>query len=135
MARRVTLKRAAILFAATAFLAVFAPLRETMAVEDKAQSVPKVVPPPISPVIPDARLKAFGAASSEIMAIRQKYWPQVQAAPNEAEMQRLTEIARKEMMESIAKHGLTIKQYNEIVAAVRNDPALIKRIEKLEKGE
>jgi hypothetical protein len=124
----------ACLAATAAILAISSSYGHVWAAESKQKSVPDIVPPPVSPDFSDARLKAFAAASAKVMDIRQEYWPQVQAASSEEEMRRLTKIAQKKMLETVAAHGLTMDQYNEIVAAAKDDPDLIERIKKLEKN-
>ncbi len=103
----------------------------------KSGSVPEVKPPPVTPTKPaplsDARLKAFAIASTEIVEIRKKYWPQVEAAKTEDEMKRIAAVARKKMNEAITAQGLTVDQYNGVVQAIQKDKSLIKRIERLEK--
>lgn len=112
-------------------LCVVAATHVATAAEDKAKSIPKINAP--TPAFSDARLKAFATASMNIVKIRRKYWPQVQATDNEDEMRKIAEIAKKEMMKAIKAHGLTVEQYNAVVTAAQKDPSLVERIEKIEK--
>lgn len=131
--RQPVLKRATIVLAVA--IGLFAPIQTTMAAEDKAKSVPEIKAPPVETgKISDARLKAFAVASSQIMAVRQKYWPQVQAAGTEDEMRKIAAIAQKEMMQAISTQGLTADQYNEVVQAAQKDKSIVDRIKELEKG-
>lgn len=117
--------------ALAAALCVIAASHVTLAAENRAKSVPNIKAP--APVFSDARLKAFAAASTKILEIRQKYLPRLQAAGGEEEMRKVSEAGQNEMKQAIAAHGLTAAQYNEVVAAVRKDRSLIVRIENIEK--
>ena len=117
--------------ASAAILYVMASSEMTMAAEGKAKAIPEIKAPAQN--FSDAQLKAFPTASTKILEIRQKYWPQVQAAGSEDEMRKVAETAQNEMMKAIAVDGLTVEQYNEVVAAAQKDRSLIERVEKIEK--
>lgn len=117
--------------ALAAALCVTAASHVTLAAENKAKTSPKIKTP--APVFSDARLKAFAAASTKILEIRKKYLPQLQAAGSEEDIRKISEAGQNEMMQAIAAHGLTSKQYNDVVAAVQKDRSLIERIENIEK--
>jgi hypothetical protein len=116
-------------------LCVVASSHVAMAAEDKAGNKAKAVPEVKTPVteFSDAQLKAFAVASTTILEVRQKYWPQVQAAGSEDEMRKIASIAQKEMMQALSTSGLTVEQYNEVVAAAQKDPSLVERIKQIEK--
>ena len=131
--RQPVLKRTTVVLALV--IGLFAPFQTTMAAEDNAKSVPEIKAPPLkTQEMSDARLKAFAIASTQIMAVRQKYWPQVQAAGTEDEMRNIAATAQKEMMQAISAQGLTVDQYNEVVQAAQNDKSIVDRIKELEKG-
>lgn len=124
-----------IIFALGAIAVLFTDIAATRAAGNESRSVPEVKPPPVAPArLSDARLRAFAVASANIMEIRKKYWPQVEAAKTEDEMRRITATAQKLMNQAIANQGLTVDQYNGVVQAIQNDKALIKRIKKLEQA-
>lgn len=104
----------------------------TTATEEKAK--PGAEAATSAPEFTDARLRAFAIASNAIFAIRQKYLPQVQAAGSEDEARKLATAAQQEMLKVVADNGLTVDQYNAVVAAAQNDPSLIDRIKTIEKS-
>lgn len=69
----------------------------------------------------------FAAAHSEVMALKDAATPRLRAAePEEAE--RLRDAARTEMAQAIAAQGLSVPQYNALVARMRSDPPFAARI-------
>jgi hypothetical protein len=76
----------------------------------------------------DATLVQFAGAAKEIVALRQKYEPALQSAPNETMANALIEEARNLMDKAITDSGMSRERYLEIATAAQTDPALRERI-------
>lgn len=71
----------------------------------------------------------FVAAYVEIRDIQQKYTEKLQNAEDKAKAQQLQKQAQAEMVETVEDKGLTVKEYNQTVNAMSNDPELRQEVE------
>lgn len=82
-----------------------------------------------APAVDDAKLKSFAVAFLEVAKVNQAYQPQIQAAPNAQDQQRLQQEAGQKMIEAVnASEDITVDEYNEIIQAAQTDPDLAQRI-------
>lgn len=76
----------------------------------------------------DGTLDAFAEASVAVEALAGTWRSRISAASGEAERARLRAQALKEMAAAAEQAGLTVSDYNRIVAAARDDPELVETI-------
>ena len=82
-----------------------------------------------APSVDDAKLKSFAVAVLEVAKLNQTYQPQIQAAPNADDQQRLQQEAGQKMIEAVnATEDITVDEYNQIIEAAQTDPELAQRI-------
>jgi hypothetical protein len=78
--------------------------------------------------VSDATVGKVGAALRDVVQIKQSYAQRLQSAKTPTEQQDLSKQASGEATASITHHGLTIDQYNQVIHAAQNDPALKERV-------
>lgn len=78
--------------------------------------------------VSDATVGKVGAALREVAQIKQSYAQRLQSAKTPTEQQDLSKQASGEATASIAHHGLTVDQYNQVIHAAQTDPALKQRV-------
>ncbi len=77
----------------------------------------------------DTKLKSFAVAYLEVSKVAQTYQPQMQAAGNTQEQQRIQTEATTGMMQAVENaEGITVEEYNSIVNSAQADPALAQKI-------
>ncbi|TVQ29490.1 MAG: DUF4168 domain-containing protein [Geminicoccaceae bacterium] len=81
--------------------------------------------------IGDEALRRFAVAALEVQEIGRTWQEAAQQAQTEAEMESLREDAQSQMVEAVENEGLTVDDYNAIVAAAEADPELAARIQAL----
>ena len=80
----------------------------------------------------DAKLQSFASAVVAVNAIVERWRPQIQAAPSEADKQRMAEQANQEMRAAVeGTEGLSVEEYQAIAQAAQGDPQLMARIDKV----
>jgi flagellar biosynthesis component FlhA len=77
----------------------------------------------------DEQLRRFAAAALQVQEIGRDWEAQAQAAENEAEVEALREQAQVEMVQAVESEGLSVGDYNAIVAAADADPDIAARIQ------
>lgn len=79
--------------------------------------------------IDDATIEAFAAAQARIAELQALYTAQYEAAETEEQRMQISEEATAEMMAAVeATPGITLDEYNAVVEAANQDPALVERI-------
>jgi hypothetical protein len=78
--------------------------------------------------VSDATVGKVGAALRDVVQIKQSYAQRLQSAKTPTEQQDLSKQASGEATASIARHGLSIDQYNQVIREAQNDPALKERV-------
>lgn len=79
--------------------------------------------------VDDEKLRSFAVAFLEVAKVNQVYQPQIEAAQNPDEQQRLQESAGAQMLEAVnAQEGITVDEYNVIIQQAQADPELAQRI-------
>jgi outer membrane murein-binding lipoprotein Lpp len=80
----------------------------------------------------DAKLHSFASAVVAVNAIVERWRPQIQAAPSDADKQRMAEQANEEMRAAVeGTEGLSVEEYQAIAQAAQGDPQLMARIDKV----
>ncbi len=87
-----------------------------------------------SATIKPATKEKFIAAYSEIRDVQQKYSQKLQNIDDKSKARELQQQAQTEMVGIIEDKGLSIKQYNQIVNQMRNNPELRKEVEQQAQG-
>lgn len=79
----------------------------------------------------DEQLQRYASAVRQVSALAADYQPRLEAARDEATRQALQAEASRKMAELVEASGLSLAQYNGLSHAMRQDPALFDRIERL----
>lgn len=80
----------------------------------------------------DEKLQSFAAAVMAVDALVQQWGPQIEAAPSEADKQRMAEQANQEMRAAVeGTEGMSIEEYQAIAQAAQTDPQLMARLEQV----
>lgn len=111
---------------ATAPLAVHA---QGAAGNEGADSPGKSMEKQQSATIKPATKEKFIEAYSDITGVQQKYSQKLQNIDDKNKARELQQQAQTEMVSIIEDEGLSIKQYNQIVNQMRNNPELRKEVE------
>jgi Domain of unknown function (DUF4168) len=78
----------------------------------------------------DAKLQSFASAVMAVNAVVERWRPQIQAAPSEADKQQLAEQAHQEMRAAVdGTEGMSVDEYQRIAQAAEADGALMARID------
>jgi hypothetical protein len=83
---------------------------------------------PSSADISDDIVSKVGTAAVRVVEIRQAFTPRLVAARSQAERDGLEEEATAALVEAISDQGLSVDEYNEVVAAAQADPDLEQRL-------
>jgi len=83
---------------------------------------------PSSADISDEMVSKVGTAAVRVVEIRQSFTPRIDAARTQAEREGLEAQATTELVEAISEQGLSVDEYNEVVAAAQSDPELEERL-------
>jgi hypothetical protein len=79
----------------------------------------------------DAKVQSFATAVVAVNAIVERWRPQIQAAPSDADRQRMAEQANQEMRAAVeGTEGLSVEEYQAIAQAAQGDAQLMARIDK-----
>jgi hypothetical protein len=80
----------------------------------------------------DAKLQSFASAVIAVNAIVERWRPQIQAAPTDADKQQMAEKANQEMRAAVeGTNGLSVDEYQAIAQAAQADPQLMARLDKM----
>jgi hypothetical protein len=83
---------------------------------------------PANADISDDLVTKVGSAAVRVVEIRQTFTPRIVAARSQAERDGLEEEATAALVEAISDQGLSVDEYNEVVAAAQDDPDLEQRL-------
>ncbi len=83
---------------------------------------------PSSADISDDMVSKVGTAAVRVVEIRQDFTPRIVAAHSQAERDGLEAEATTALVEAISEQGLSVDEYNEVVAAAQSDPELEQRL-------
>ena len=78
--------------------------------------------------VSDETVAKVGSAAVRVVEIRQSFTPRIVAARSQAERDGLEEEATAALVEAISDQGLSVEEYNEVVAAAQADPELEQRL-------
>ena len=79
-----------------------------------------------------AKLQSFASAVLAVNAIVEQWRPQIQAAPSDADKQRMAEQANQEMRAAVeGTEGMTVEEYQAIAQAAQADPQLMARLDQM----
>ena len=80
----------------------------------------------------DAKLHSFASAVIAVNAVVERWRPQIQAAPSDADKQQMAEKANQEMRAAVeGTEGLSVEEYQAIAQAAQGDPQLMARIDEV----
>lgn len=74
--------------------------------------------------VDDAMVEKFVVAFSEVRQIQQQFSAQLQGVSDQEEAQALQQQAQQEMISAVEEAGLSVADYNLVVAAMEHDPQL-----------
>ncbi len=80
------------------------------------------------PDIDEDKIEKFASAFSDVMEIQETYSGRLEATNDTEQAQALQQRAQNEMIDAVENNGLTVPEYNEVVAMMEQDPALRERI-------
>jgi hypothetical protein len=83
---------------------------------------------PSSADISDDLVSKVGTAAVRVVEIRQSFTPRLVAAQSQAERDSVEQEATSALVEAISDQGLSVDEYNEVVAAAQADPELEERL-------
>lgn len=87
------------------------------------------VPAPMGQQFDDTKLRSFAVAYLEVSKVAQTYQPQLQAAKDPQEQQRIQTEAASGMVKAVeGAEGITVEEYNSIVDSAQADPTLAQKI-------
>ncbi|MGY6531921.1 DUF4168 domain-containing protein [Glycocaulis sp.] len=78
--------------------------------------------------VTDEQITAYITASQGVNMIAQSYQPQLEAAEDQEAAMAIQQEAEQQMITVVEQAGLTVDEYNSIVAGSQSDPELAERI-------
>jgi hypothetical protein len=78
--------------------------------------------------VPDQMVAQVGKAVAQILKLRQSLEEHMATAQTEEERQSLAEEVESAAVEAIGDNGLTVTQYNQVIAAAQGDSELEQRV-------
>jgi hypothetical protein len=80
----------------------------------------------------DAKLHSFASAVIAVNMVVERWKPQIQAAPSDADRQQMAQKANEEMRAAVeGTEGLSVEEYQAIAQAAQGDAQLMARIDKV----
>lgn len=79
----------------------------------------------------DEQLQRYATAVREVSAVAAEYQPKLEAAQGEQAKQAVRVEADQRMVQRVEARGMSVAEYNGISQAVRADPALRQKVERL----
>lgn len=79
----------------------------------------------------DEQLRRYATAVREVSAVAAEYQPKLEAAQGEQAKQAVRVEADQRMVQRVEARGMSVAEYNGISQAVRADPALRQKVERL----
>lgn len=80
----------------------------------------------------DEELAKYASARADIMEVSESYRSDMQNVDNEQDAQKLRKEMQDEMMGVVKDAGLSVKEYNKMTKAVRQDEELRKKVQKMQ---
>lgn len=78
--------------------------------------------------VSDQVVSQVGKAALEVAYLRRSLESDMAQAQTEAERHTLADEAEDSAVRAIGEHGLTVTEYNEVIAAAQSDPELEQRV-------
>ncbi|WP_428820077.1 DUF4168 domain-containing protein [Microbulbifer sp. MCCC 1A16149] len=78
--------------------------------------------------VSDAQLKKFADAYRSIVTLSQEYAPKIKSAADAAAAEAINVEAQSKMVAAVQSAGLSKEEYQGIATQLRNDPALLQRV-------
>jgi len=85
--------------------------------------------------VSDAQLEKFANAYRAIVDLSREYAPKIKSAADAAAAEAINVEAQSKMVAAVQSAGLSKEEYQGIVAQLRNDPALLSRVNAMLKEE
>ncbi|WP_298012634.1 DUF4168 domain-containing protein [uncultured Castellaniella sp.] len=79
----------------------------------------------------DEQLQRYASAVREVSGVVAEYQPRFEAAPDEDAKQAVRVEADQKMVDRVEAGGMSVAEYNGISQAVRKDPELRKKVERM----
>ena len=76
----------------------------------------------------DVQLKSFATALLHVSRLHEVFLPQLELARTPQEQQMVVLVATEAMAEVVQRNGMTVEQYDSLLAQAQADPALADRI-------
>jgi hypothetical protein len=77
--------------------------------------------------IPDQTIGKAGAALHDVAKLQQKYQSQMESAPAE-QKKGISEQANAEAVEATQPHGISLKEYSNVMRTAQNNPKIKERV-------
>ncbi|MEW5248315.1 DUF4168 domain-containing protein [Microbulbifer sp. 2201CG32-9] len=84
-----------------------------------------------APAYSEPKLQQFASAYQAIVVLSREYAPKLQAAADIQEAEAINREAQGKMVAAINQAGLSKEEYQQIAASLRNNPALLERVNKI----
>ncbi|WP_078085494.1 DUF4168 domain-containing protein [Microbulbifer mangrovi] len=78
--------------------------------------------------VSDAQLQKFADAYRSIVTLSQEYAPKIKSAADAAAAEAINVEAQSKMVAAVQSAGLSKEEYQGIATQLRNDPALLQRV-------
>lgn len=78
--------------------------------------------------VDDEMVEKFATAYASVQSIQEDYTQQLQEVEDRAKAQELQQEAQGEMLGAVEDHGLSVQEYNEMIAQMDQDPQLRERV-------
>lgn len=100
--------------------------------EQQQQQETEAAPAPGAVNMDDAKLRSFVVAFLEVNKVAQTYKPQLQAAENEEDQQRIQAEASRGMTQAVeSTQGISVEEYNAIITTAQTNPEVAEQINTL----
>jgi hypothetical protein len=100
--------------------------------EQQQQQETEAAPAPGEVNLDDAKLRSFVVAFLEVNKVAQTYKPQLQAAENEEDQQRIQAEASRGMTQAVeSTQGISVEEYNAIITTAQTNPEVAEQINTL----
>lgn len=76
----------------------------------------------------DAKVEKFASAYGSVQSIQEDYTQQLQEVEDREKAQALQQEAQGEMLGAVEEEGLSVQEYNEMIAMMDQDPQLRQRV-------
>lgn len=96
------------------------------AAQSDGQAQPQATAPATD--VSEQEVQQIARISNELMQVNESVRQKMASAGTDAERTRIRQQAQATAVEAIRDNGLSVERYNAIVAAARNDEALMRRI-------